>query len=172
MLATINKGAFKFCLSLETLVVPPDVEQIDDCAFEGCSALRHVFFASHVTAFGPEAFANCTELNAISVPKGTKDFYDKVITPDFHPQIMEQDIGQIFNSLAFCYELGIRLPVSLLMATNLYRMAAELGCDEAWDNCQRLIDQYNSHIMNTTPPDTIRMEHKEMLKNRENEADE
>ena len=65
-----NRGAFRDCTLLETVVLPNTLKKIGDGPFYGCTALRECNIPSSVTYIGPSAFYNCTslEIEDLSLP--------------------------------------------------------------------------------------------------------
>jgi hypothetical protein len=76
-----NRGAFRNCTLLETVVLPNTLKKIGDGPFYGCTALRECNIPSGVTYIGPSAFYNCTsfEIKDLSIPNletlGQNAFY-------------------------------------------------------------------------------------------------
>lgn len=63
----IDKGFAKDCNNLEKLVIGPDVEQITEDAFYGCSALQNVTFKGSKILLGKNCFAS-SGLKNIEIP--------------------------------------------------------------------------------------------------------
>ncbi len=63
----IAPGAFKGCLSLETIKLPDSLVTIYDNAFEGCERLRHIDLAG-IKYIGADAFSGCGAMSEIIIP--------------------------------------------------------------------------------------------------------
>ena len=63
----IDKGAFKDCKHITTLMLGPTVTSIDSGAFENCTGLLHMIIPPNVTKIEPGAFAGCTQLCGVTV---------------------------------------------------------------------------------------------------------
>jgi hypothetical protein len=69
----IPKGLFKNNKTLEYVFIPSKVTEIEDSAFEGCEALKHVEFGQDFTSLkiGSKAFKKCVSLQEVVLPKNT-----------------------------------------------------------------------------------------------------
>lgn len=61
---TIELGAFRDCISLRNVIIPPKVASIMYYAFERCSNLSSVEIRGDVTLLQNSAFADCLNLNS------------------------------------------------------------------------------------------------------------
>ena len=61
----IANYAFKYCDSLESVVIGDSVTSIGDSAFEYCSSLESVVIGDSVTSIGSWAFAYCSSLTEV-----------------------------------------------------------------------------------------------------------
>lgn len=64
--------AFYGCKSLEKVVLPEGVTEIESSAFAYCSALKEINIPKSLTLLGDSAFADCQALTSISLPDGLK----------------------------------------------------------------------------------------------------
>ena len=62
--------SFTGCDRLESVILPPALNEIPAHAFSGCTALRSCPIPSAVTHIGLSAFENCSSLPAIVLPEG------------------------------------------------------------------------------------------------------
>lgn len=85
---TIDEMAFMGCENLETVLISESVENIDEMAFMGCISLKNVKIinseekqnnsnykekqSNHNNVVGKMAFATCTKLKKIDIPKTVK----------------------------------------------------------------------------------------------------
>lgn len=68
-LASIGKGAFSYCTSLESFAIPgSNITAIADETFEECTSLERVTMPSSIRSIGASAFRRCTVLNNVILP--------------------------------------------------------------------------------------------------------
>ena len=67
-LKRIGKRAFADCWDLEEIVLPPNLEVIDEEAFAGCSFVSRIVLPPSVVEIGAGAFSSCTSLASIVIP--------------------------------------------------------------------------------------------------------
>ncbi|MCR5165256.1 MAG: leucine-rich repeat domain-containing protein [Thermoguttaceae bacterium] len=58
---------------LKSVVIPKDVQEIEDGAFEDCKTLVSVVIPRGVKKIGKKAFKDCTSLVSVEMPKGLKE---------------------------------------------------------------------------------------------------
>ena len=80
----INSHAFRYCDTLERIILSNSVTGIGELAFYGCSSLTHVMIGSSVTSIGDSAFSHCDRLTSITIPDsvtsyGTSMFRDSAL---------------------------------------------------------------------------------------------
>ena len=63
------KGAFRNCLSLESIKFPTRCSVIEDKVCYGCSELKEVVLPPYLQAINTGAFAYCRSLKGIKIPK-------------------------------------------------------------------------------------------------------
>lgn len=63
-------GAFKNCIELTDVILPPSLTTIQEQAFYGCTALTNITFPTSLVTIGKNAFYNCTslEIKDLSLP--------------------------------------------------------------------------------------------------------
>lgn len=59
--------------SMESVVIPDQVNRIEESTFLGCENLKKVTFGKNVTFIGDGAFAQCKALKTIKLPKNLKE---------------------------------------------------------------------------------------------------
>ena len=69
-------------------VIPAEVTLIDDGAFAGILGITRVTFVNSDVTIGEDAFSGCDNIEAIIVPKGTKDLF----TQKFEEAYIEQNV--------------------------------------------------------------------------------
>lgn len=79
------------------VVVPSSVQKIGDCAFKNCN-LRNITFIGKPQTIGLEIFLNCTFLERIYVPQGTKSYFIGLL-PKYADVI--DDRGDAVNNILF-----------------------------------------------------------------------
>ncbi len=73
----INKDAFNYCGSLETVVVSSGVTEIGSGAFYYCQNLRSVTLPDSVTKLGSSAFKSCSSLETVKLGNGITEINDE-----------------------------------------------------------------------------------------------
>ena len=69
----IGDGAFAGCLSLEEINIPTYLNNEPDMLFDGCIRLKKVNFAKNYNgSISQRMFRNCSDLESIEIPDGTK----------------------------------------------------------------------------------------------------
>ena len=74
---SIGKGAFIWCDSLTSIVIPDGVMSIGLEAFSGCSSLTSMVIPDGVTSIGKWAFRHCSSLTSITF-NGTKAQWNRI----------------------------------------------------------------------------------------------
>jgi len=62
---TIENGAFNGCSSLQTVVLPDTVVEIQANAFTACASLNNVEFGNNTEIIGTQAFKDCSKIKTI-----------------------------------------------------------------------------------------------------------
>ena len=65
---SIGEGAFSYCRSLTSVIIPNSVTSIGGEAFTDCTGLTSVTLPNSVTSIGGSAFCVCTGLTSITIP--------------------------------------------------------------------------------------------------------
>ena len=66
----IDNNAFEGCISLTTVTIPAGVTRIGDHAFSGCDGLTTVTIPASVTSIGGHAFEACSGLTTVTIGSG------------------------------------------------------------------------------------------------------
>ncbi len=74
---SIPNGAFSYCNSLTSIVLPAGLTSIGESTFEGCSSLSSVVLPYGLTNIGYSAFSNCSSLRYIDIPNGVTRIGDR-----------------------------------------------------------------------------------------------
>ena len=90
VLKYVGTNAFKGCTELQSLVLPPSLEDIGDEAFMGCSYLDNVIVPGSVKRVGARAFKNCTGFTGALIEYGVESLGDEAFYGDW--RISEVDI--------------------------------------------------------------------------------
>ena len=98
-------GLFYYCMALEEIVLPPNLEEIPPYAFEYCTALARVAIPLSVTRIGDYAFIGCSALGVVYYP-GYASQWDEIQIGAYNNPLM--------NALIRLYPTKIlTLPASL-----------------------------------------------------------
>lgn len=62
---TVPVDTFRNCINLEGISFPDSIIEVDDNAFDGCSALENIEISSQIKKIGPYAFANSGVVNPV-----------------------------------------------------------------------------------------------------------
>ena len=76
-LTEISAGAFIFCNSLTSIVIPGSVTSIGNCAFLSCESLASVIIPDGVTSIGFCVFERCSSLASITIPASVTSISDR-----------------------------------------------------------------------------------------------
>ena len=69
-------GVFQGCTSIQSIVLPDKLTEIQRETFSGCSALTSVTIGSSVKSIGVSAFNNCTNLKSVVIPNKVETLGD------------------------------------------------------------------------------------------------
>ena len=69
----IDGGAFYWCESLASAIIPDSVTSIGEWAFKECYTLTNVTIGSNVTSIGGFAFFGCESLRDVAIPASVTD---------------------------------------------------------------------------------------------------
>ncbi len=75
---TIGEGAFKACVSMKKVVLPPGLKKILSGAFKGCRKLEEAEIPAGVSYIGDYAFHRCHSLRKIMLPTSVTELGDCV----------------------------------------------------------------------------------------------
>ncbi len=70
----IGESCFDGCTSLEKLIIPETVINIDNYAFRNCASLKEILLPDYSVIYGHETFAGCTSLEELYVPETVYSF--------------------------------------------------------------------------------------------------
>ncbi len=155
LLLSIGTGALKGCTELQSLVLPPSLEEIGDEAFMGCSYIDNVIIPKGVKRVGARAFKNCTGFTAAQIEHGVEMLGDEAFYGDW--RIAEVDIPSTVTNIgvnAFggdssIIRVGLRgdvRPVSQIFSNYQYIREATVKAgdgavvDGLFSNCTYLAD--------------------------------
>lgn len=97
-ISRIGKYAFFSCETLEDIVIPDNVTEIDTCAFGNCT-FGNIQFSQKLRKIGVRAFENCQYLTSVVIPNSVTDIHafafsdcynlGTIIIPEYPLQIDE-----------------------------------------------------------------------------------
>ena len=96
-LTKINDSLFRYCYSLESIIIPEQVTQIDENAFSECQIMKNVKILGNVNSIGSRAFYYCSSIIEY-------DFSEQTSVPTL------SNINAFDNINAIC---KIKVPISL-----------------------------------------------------------
>lgn len=64
----IGYEAFRYCISLTSMVIPKGIKSIEGCAFDSCTSLTTIKLPDSLTTLKHQTFYNCTSLTSIDLP--------------------------------------------------------------------------------------------------------
>ena len=67
---SINKKAFQYSNSINSVIIPNTVKFIGDYTFYEASSLKNIHLGNGITDIGEHAFGSCANLQEISIPEG------------------------------------------------------------------------------------------------------
>ena len=97
LISFVGPAALKGCTELQSLILPPNLEEIGDEAFIGCSYLGNVIVPGNVKRVGTRAFKNCTGFTAAQIEHGVEVLGDEAFYGDW--QIAEVDIPSTVTNI-------------------------------------------------------------------------
>ena len=169
----IGGGAFWFCTSLESIIIPESVTNIGEYAFVGCESITSIDLPNRVTTIGKSAFGGCSSLTFVTIPNsvtsiGESAFGDcssltSVTIPNSVTSIGESAFGDC-SSLT-----SITIPNSVTSIGNsafrncssLTSMVVEEGNTtyDSRDNCNAIIETATNTLFigcgNSTIPNSV-----------------
>ena len=63
-----GSGAFEDCISLESIVIPNSVTEMNASTFRGCTGLKSITLSKSLLHIGSHCFQNCKSLTSIVIP--------------------------------------------------------------------------------------------------------
>lgn len=69
----IEKDAFVYCENLKSIVMPKEMEEIEEGAFFGCSALEEIKIPEGISVINTDVFSNCEGILKIEFPSTLKE---------------------------------------------------------------------------------------------------
>lgn len=68
LINSIGRDAFKYCKSLEGIIIPYTVKCIEDFAFAECANLKTIVMMNGIEKIGDYSFTGCKSLIKINIP--------------------------------------------------------------------------------------------------------
>lgn len=76
----IGMNAFSSCYSLQTVVLPEGLKELDENAFRFCREMYAITLPSTLERIGANAFYRCERLESVSIPGGVREVGDRAFT--------------------------------------------------------------------------------------------
>lgn len=93
--AIVGKRACENCSSLETLELPSVLTDIEEYAFDGCTALELMtVLATAAPTLGTHAFPSDSKIWSLYVPAGSRTAYEALIAEKGYANVVVREIGQ------------------------------------------------------------------------------
>lgn len=78
LLTTIGEYCFYNCTSLETVVLPENIQSIGEDIFHGCTSLSYIDLPNSLSYIGSNAFNGCEKLTSITLPSSLKNLEERI----------------------------------------------------------------------------------------------
>ncbi len=76
----IKTLAFENCIALEEIVMPNNLDEIELCAFAGCTNIKSIKLNEGLTRIADQAFKDCISMEEIIIPSSVIDFIGNVFS--------------------------------------------------------------------------------------------
>ena len=74
-LKSIGQEAFKYCIALEEIVIPPSVEYMGPSAFSTCLNLKKITLPPNIKDLGNAIVMHCEALSEVSIPSSVQSLF-------------------------------------------------------------------------------------------------
>ena len=99
----IGSAAFSRCTSLESVIIPDEVERIKSLAFRDCKSLASISFPNKVESIGSNAFEKCDSLKSVSVSSSVTSIGEKVFADCYNlNSIIVDPANNVYDSRDNC----------------------------------------------------------------------
>ena len=141
IITSIEKGAFRGCINLQSICIPDSVNSISESVFLNCSGLRSISIPNSVTSIGDGAISECYSLTNIFIPDNVILNYGTFAScPSLTKVIIPDSITDIDDAtFSDCYGL-----TSVLIPNSITNIGSY-----AFSNCCSVLEY---HLLPTTPP--------------------
>lgn len=97
--SVVMSSAFRNCTTLTSVVLPQDIQTIDDSAFRGCTALEDIDIPAKVNLIGNYAFSDCSALSNVVIPESVEEMGEGVFSycTDLRAIVLPNSIKEINN---------------------------------------------------------------------------
>lgn len=101
---SIGDSAFSGCQTLQEVVLPGNLKEIQEMAFYGCYGLQEIVIPNGVERLENRAFASCLHLKNVTIPESVSYIGSRVFEFTYElKEIFIPDAVTEINDNAFCY---------------------------------------------------------------------
>ncbi len=136
-LTAIDNYAFSYS-SLNTVIIPPNVQTIGNHAFSYCRKLSSIIIPPNVVSIGEKAFYN-SDLRSISIPATVREIGSNAFSSNME-DIQVEEGNTVFDSRGDCHALIETATNTLLMGckNTVIPDGIKVIGDDAFSNCINL----------------------------------
>ena len=116
-LKKIGIAAFSNCRNLSSIVIPQNVESIEQMAFYSCYQLETVELPNSLVTIGNNAFAYCKSLTSINLPEGVERIREKAFSfcERLQSIVLPNSVTSVDDyAFEYCYKLN-----TIVLSSNL-----------------------------------------------------
>ncbi|MDE6984203.1 MAG: leucine-rich repeat domain-containing protein, partial [Lachnospiraceae bacterium] len=103
---TVGESAFKGCVSLKKVTLPPGLQRIMGDAFKGCRRLEEIEIPDGVTYIGSYAFHRCHALRRVILPRSVEELgecaflYCESVRESWLPGVKRMGMAALANGIS------------------------------------------------------------------------
>lgn len=88
---SVGNSAFMGCYNLQSVIFPSGLINISDYAFSCCCNLASITFSNSLIKIGYDVFGGCDKIESIYIPKGSREYFEKVLDSRLSKLLVEQE---------------------------------------------------------------------------------